>query len=301
MILKVDWMMLDNYGRTGLGEVGLLCQPNPCKKTYFLVFAILWYAILYFHGDIDHFGEEEWKPCITGIHTFTTAFLFSVETQHTTGYGFYELTEQCGSGVFLFCAQSIVGVILEGVMVGLVLIKTMRAKKRRETIMFSKNAVIGMRDGALCFMFRVADMRKAHLVEAHVRAQLIRKRKTKEGEIIPEAKEEIEVGGEGEKDNRVLIFWPTTILHEIDEESPLKNISEGDLQEGNDDLLEIIVVLEGIVESTGCTVQARSSYLPSEILWAHQFQNLKFGKTQDGKRTVDFSTFHETQLLSIDV
>ncbi|CAL8145722.1 unnamed protein product [Orchesella dallaii] len=253
------------------------------------IFAVLWYAVLFFHGDFDHFGEEDWNPCVTGIQTFTTAFLFSVETQHTTGYGFYELTEHCSTGVLLFCIQSIVGVMLEGVMVGLVLIKTMRAKKRSETIMFSKNAVIGMRDGVLCFMFRVADMRKTHLVEAHVRAQLIKKKNTKEGEVVPVAQEEIEVGGEGEKENRVLLFWPTTIIHEISAEnhedeiiSPLRDIKEEDLHERNDDSFEIIVVLEGIVESTGCTVQARSSYLPSEILWGHRFEKLVFGKANDG-------------------
>ncbi|KAG6932771.1 potassium voltage-gated channel subfamily J member 6, partial [Chelydra serpentina] len=35
--------------------------------------------------------------------------------------------------------------------------------------------------------------------------------------------------------------------------------------------LEIVVILEGMVEATGMTCQARSSYVTSEILWGHRF------------------------------
>lgn len=33
-----------------------------------------------------------------------------------------------------------------------------------------------MRDGQLCLMFRVGDMRKSHIVEAHIRAQIVRRK-----------------------------------------------------------------------------------------------------------------------------
>ena len=36
---------------------------------------------------------------------------------------------------------------------------------------------------------------------------------------------------------------------------------------------EILVTLEGVTEETGNTVQARTSYLPNEILWGHHFEN----------------------------
>ena len=78
-------------------------------------------------------------------------------------------------------------------MVGLVFVKMSRAKKRSATLMFSRNAVICQRDDQLCFMFRVADMRKSHLLDASVRAQLIRKRTTAEGEEITISQEELQV------------------------------------------------------------------------------------------------------------
>lgn len=109
-------------------------------------------------------------------------------------------------------------------------------------------------------------MRVTHLLEAHVRAQLVKKRTTSEGEIIAYYQEELEVGGDGEKDDRILLFWPTTVVHKISKNSPLRELAQMDLHLYNN-TFEIIVVLEGIVESTGLTVQARSSYLPSEVIF----------------------------------
>lgn len=81
--------------------------------------------------------------------------------------------------------QSSVGVMIQSFMVGVVFAKLSRPKKRSETLMFSKNAVISLRDGRLCLICRVGDMRKSHIVEAHVRMYLIKKKVTQEGEIMP--------------------------------------------------------------------------------------------------------------------
>ena len=52
--------------------------------------------------------------------------------------------------------------------------------------MFSRNAAICLRDGALCLMFRIGDMRSSHLIEAHVRGMVVRRRVTREGEVMTE-------------------------------------------------------------------------------------------------------------------
>lgn len=115
------------------------------------------------------------------------------------------------------------------------------------------------------FMFRVADTRTSHLLEAHVRAQIVWKRVTKEGELVTHHQQEILVQGEGERGDKILLFWPTTIIHEIDKESPLVGICPKDLQPENPSF-EIIVVLEGVLETTGLMTQARSSFAPHEVI-----------------------------------
>ena len=58
-------------------------------------------------------------------------------------------------------------------MAGIVFAKLARPKARSNTVMFSKNAVITKRNGHLWLMFRLGNMRKSHLIEAHIRAQMI--------------------------------------------------------------------------------------------------------------------------------
>lgn len=103
------------------------------------------------------------------------------------------------------------------------------------------------------------------VLQAHVRAMLIKRRTTQEGEVIPLYQYDLQLGVTGEIDDRLFMVWPIIVEHRIDEDSPFWDMSADGLQQ---ELFELVVVLEGIVESTGMTTQARTSYLPSEILWA---------------------------------
>ena len=69
-------------------------------------------------------------------------------------------------------------------------------------------------------------MRHSQLVESHVRAILVSKKVTDEGEIIPYHPTELKVGVdiEGEVDN-ILFLWPATVIHKIDEESPFYHLN----------------------------------------------------------------------------
>ena len=131
---------------------------------------------------------------MSNIDGFVTAFLFSLETQQTIGFGYYHLGSRCSVAVVLVGIQAIFGVLLQGFMVGILFVKLSRAKKRSATLMFSKNALVSMRGGQLYLMMRVGDMRtKSHLLEAHIRVQFISKKTTKEGEVIKYHQQELEV------------------------------------------------------------------------------------------------------------
>ena len=58
---------------------------------------------------------------------------------------------------------------------------------------FSRNAVVCSRDGVLTLLFRVANLRPSHLIEAHVRALVISRKITDEGEVIPFHQTELKV------------------------------------------------------------------------------------------------------------
>ncbi|CAG5050234.1 unnamed protein product [Parnassius apollo] len=261
-----------------------------------LGFALIWWLIAFTHGDleIDHLPElqesSNWKPCVLNINDFTSCFLFSIETQHTIGYGSRTTTEECPEAIFIMCLQSIVGVMIQAFMVGIVFAKMTRPKHRTQTLLFSKYAVVCQRDGELCLMFRVGDLRKSHIIGASVRAQLIRSRTTKEGELLSHYQTELELNADG-CDSNLFFIWPITMVHRINAESPFYGVSAADVLQ---ERFEIVVILEGTIESTGQTTQARSSYTTSEIMWGHRFVPLVTYNRERQGYEVDYSKFDET-------
>ncbi|XP_040182142.1 G protein-activated inward rectifier potassium channel 4 isoform X2 [Rana temporaria] len=253
-----------------------------------LFFGLIWWFIAYLRGDLEHLGDKDWVPCVENLNGFVSAFLFSIETETTIGYGYRVITEKCPEGIVLLLIQAILGSIVNALMVGCMFVKISQPKKRAETLMFSNNAVISLRDGKLCLMFRVGDLRSSHIVEASIRAKLIKSKQTKEGEFIPLNQTDINVGFDT-GDDRLFLVSPLIISHDINEKSPFWEMSRA--QHEMEDF-EIVVILEGMVEATGMTCQARSSYVNREVLWGYRFNPVL--TLEKGFYEVDYTTFHDT-------
>jgi len=267
-----------------------------------LFFATIWYLIIYTHGDLtEQIKEPGHEVCVTDVQSFTSCFLYSVETQHTIGYGGRAITEECPGAMILMCVQSIVGVIIQACMAGIVFAKFMMPMSRGETIMFSKNALITMRNGALYLLVRLADLRMKHLIECHVNGHFLMKVVTEEGEEIPNHMSNVDFGsslegylteGPGPSDY-IQPFWPLIVAHKIDWRSPLYTMTPRDLQTWQ---FEVIVTLEGVTPETGCSVQARTSYLPTEILWGQRFEHSTVTYDQkEAKYAVSYTTINAFQ------
>ncbi|MED6240478.1 hypothetical protein ATANTOWER_021766 [Ataeniobius toweri] len=226
-----------------------------CYITTWFLFAGLYYVNASIRGDL---GQEQplgtnqnqhvnQNHCYLGIDGFISALLFSVETQRTIGYGSRTVSPTCQEGVLLVMMQCIVGSMIDALMVGCMFVKISRPKKRAETLLFSRTCVIANRDDQLCLMFRLGDLRESHMVDAKVRAKLIKSRQTTEGEFLPLEQTEINLGYETGSD-RLFLVEPQVIQHNIDVNSPLWDLGPEQLRRQQ---FEIIVILEGIVEATG--------------------------------------------------
>ncbi|XP_053213545.1 ATP-sensitive inward rectifier potassium channel 12-like [Panonychus citri] len=270
-----------------------------------LGFAVIWYLIAYAHGDMDGVipgggggggggsggGSGDKPKCVNGVESFATAFLFSIETQHTIGYGSRYTNEECPEAIFVMCVQSITGVMIQCFVVGFVFAKLSRPKKRSQTLMFSRNACICLRDGKLCLMFRLGDVRnRSHIIGASISALVIDRKVTSEGEVVPYYHNRVEVKFDN-SDSNVFLVWPATIVHEVDSSSPFYSMSADSLVR---ERFEIVVILEGTIESTGQSIQARTSYLPCEILWGHRFEQMIGYRKDTGQYRVDYSKFNNT-------
>lgn len=255
-----------------------------------LVFGTIWWGIYSYrkkYHDIE---------CIEKVDSWTSAFLFSLETQTTIGYGGRQVTPHCPEGVICLLIQCIIGLLISSTMLGLIFAKLSRPHKRRCTILFSRYAVIGPRDNKLYLMMRVADLRKRQLIESHIRVFLIRRYVTFEGEEIGCFRQPLSItyDMDNDDDEKIFLFAPVVLLHEINKESPFYDFSPDDFLIKD---FEIVVLLEGIVEPTGMTMQARTSYVGDEIHWGHLFVDImKYRDTSinDGCYDIDVSRFHET-------
>ncbi|MFT7814551.1 ATP-sensitive inward rectifier potassium channel 11-like [Arapaima gigas] len=256
-----------------------------------MLFAMAWWLLAFAHGDLESRGPESGPdpvPCVTAIQSFTSAFLFSIEVQVTIGFGGRMVTEECPLAIIILIIQNILGLIINAVMLGCIFMKTAQANRRAETLIFSRNAVIASRNGRPTFMFRVGDLRKSMIISATVQLQVIRKTVTAEGEVIPVCQLDIQVENPL-RSNGIFLVSPLIISHTIERDSPLYDVSAQSLPGEN---LEIIVILEGVVETTGITMQARTSYTPEEILWGRRFVSII--SEEDGRYSVDYSKFGNT-------
>ncbi|KAM4652185.1 ATP-sensitive inward rectifier potassium channel 11-like [Discoglossus pictus] len=252
-----------------------------------MLFAMAWWLIAFAHGDLGP-HRSAIVPCVTNIQSFTSAFLFSIEVQVTIGFGGRMVTEQCPLAITILIIQNISGLIINAVMLGCIFMKTAQANRRAETLIFSRHAVIACREGKFRFMFRVGDLRKSMIISASIKIQVVKKTTTSEGEVIPISQVDIQVENPL-RTNSIFLVSPLIISHTIDEKSPLYNYSAYDLC--NQDI-EVVAILEGVVETTGITTQARTSYLPEEIRWGHRF--VPIVTEEEGRYSVDYSKFGKT-------
>ncbi|XP_046554443.1 uncharacterized protein LOC124263781 [Haliotis rubra] len=260
-----------------------------------LIFAAYYYLLAYVHGDLFKTTDDDWLPCVENIQSYASAFLFSIETMTTIGYGYRFVTEACPGAYLGVIAQSILGAALQFALAGLVVAKVRRSKKRSGTILFSKVACIFAEDLKLRLAIRVGDMRKSHIIGAHARGYFILKTFSKTGDKIPVQYFNMDFRSEG-GDERLFLPWPTYIVHNIDEESPLYNLSRDDAMQEN---FELIVVLEAVSSTLSASFQVRKSYHPWEIRWGHRF--LPLGVTyQDvfDEHVIDYEHFHDTKAVS---
>ena len=262
-----------------------------------LLFAVVWYLIAYIHGDLDPdiLASDDHVVCVDNVEDFATAFLFSVETQHTIGYGGRATTNRCAFAIIVMCFQSIVGVIISAAMAGIFFGKFTIPTARGETIIFSRNALVTMRNGMLYLIFNVTDIKRVPLIDVHARLIFIHTVTTDEGWSIKHLRQDLKVTTELEEDNdRLFLAWPTVVAHKIDEDSPLYEMDPTDLHNTN---FELVAIVEGTTQETGNSIQVRTSYLPNEIHWGKRFvtDNLQYDE-----KSHKFNVLHTTINDTVD-
>ncbi|WAQ95517.1 KCNJ1-like protein [Mya arenaria] len=216
------------------------------------------------NGDIEKHGDVTHTPCLRNVYSFTSAFLFSLESQHTIGYGSRSPTSECSGAVLMVYVQFIVGVAVQCVTAGLVVAKLQLGKRTSNAIIFSKRACVGKCNNHVCVMVRIANAGTAELLNAKGSGVIIERHTEPEtgGEILSETVIEF-VSDNGSSNLNLL--WPTVIHCQV------KTNEGAFIKRLQNVRTELILIIEGVVNATGQNVQLRTSYLPHEIDVGKQF------------------------------
>ncbi|CAF1939672.1 unnamed protein product [Rotaria magnacalcarata] len=235
------------------------------------------------HGNTN----VEKEVCVKDVHNFLSALLFSIETQHTIGYGSRYITTECMGGILVLTLQSSLGYLLQVIVTQIVFAKLSRPTEKSQFVVFSEKALILSRGNRLTLTFRIGNLSVSQLISATVRLLMIRERRTLEGEIVPHQIYDMEITHL--RNGQLFFPRPTIVEHVINSRSPLYGIQKSTLEKEH---FEIIAIIEGAFDYTGFPCHFRTSYLPSEILWGFQFASC-----DSTLEAFDYEKFNEVQLI----
>lgn len=213
------------------------------------------FAFVYYSIGVEHL--DGMKPG-TPWHNYIESFFFSFQTFTTVGYGHVSPEGTLTSSVAAF--ESFLGVLTLALAAGLFY---GRFSKPKSFLRFSDIALIAPYKDGRALMFRTAPFKNNLLIDAEVKLTLGMK-VTRNGE---EKNEFYTLGVEFSKINALLLNW--TIVHPIDEDSPIYGMNLQELKEAR---AEVIVFLKAFDEGFANTVVARTSYTADEIIEGGKFK-----------------------------
>jgi inward rectifier potassium channel len=202
---------------------------------------------------------------------FLRAFFFSIDTFATIGYGNIYAVGALAN--WLVTVESVVNILAIALLTGLVFARFARPVA---VLLFSEMAVIAPYQGKTGFMFRITNARSNQLMELEAKVLFTRLR-GKNREYTQLKLERTKV-----------VFFPLswTIVHPIDETSPMFAMTHDDLVDSE---TEFLILLSGIDETFAQTVHARSSYKAEEIVYGKKFANMFNPVGSDGTISIDVS------------
>lgn len=223
------------------------------------VFVNAVFALLYVSIGVEYLSGI---PESAGFDSYIHAFYFSVQTFTTVGYGAISPIGKLTGMVSSF--EALIGLMGFALATGLLYGRFSHAQAK---LSFSKTAVIAPYKDHTALMFRTVNQRHNILMEM-------------DATVI--YKEEVVLNGDIERRYHNLAltlskvtFFPMnwTLVHVIDESSPLFQLTHADLKQSG---AEVLVLIKGFDESFGQTVYARYSYTFAEIEFNKVFDRMFF-------------------------
>ena len=238
------------------------------------------FALLYQLAGIENLSNASSSD---GVQSFLNTFFFSVQTFATVGYGGIHPT-----GLFsniISSLESMTGILSFALATGLLY---GRFSKPSAKIIFSDRAIIAPFQEGKALMFRVANSRDNILMEMEANAMMTFLDKSDSRFTRKYFPLKLQI-------NFIHFFpLPWTVVHPIDEDSPLFGKNAKDLANLE---AEVLIMIKGFDDSFSQNVIARSSYKFNEIDWDVKFVRA-YSTDETGETIVDLEKVSETEKVN---
>ena len=250
----------------------------PRLKFLLLLFSIyilinLFFAGIYYIIGIDHLAGIRKDSALA---SFSEVFFFSTQTFTTVGYGRISPTGFVTSGVATL--EAFLGLLSFAIATGLFY---GRFSRPQAFLKFSAHALISPYKDGIGLMFRMAPYKNNSLSEVEVKltaAMQLQEGGKRMNKFYPLTLEISKV-------NALTLSW--TIVHPIDEKSPLFNLNQDDMKNSN---MEILVFVKAFDEVFSNTVMTRTSYAADEVIWGGKFK-IMYYPSADRSKTILYLDF----------
>jgi len=216
--------------------------------------------------------------------SFVDAFFFSVQTLSTIGYG--KMSPLGLVANLIVTAEVLTGFIFYAMITGIVFAKFSRPTAR---VIFSNIAVICPYEGKTHLMLRLANQRHNRIVDANVHVALLMRERTSDGHAM---RRFYDMSLTRSRMPILQLTW--TLMHPIDEHSPLFGMTKAMLEAAD---AEILVSLVGLDETFSQTIHTRWSYIVDDIHYNAKLEDVIHRSDIGNVVNIDYTKFHNYQFL----
>ncbi len=233
-----------------------------CVVTYVLL--NLCFAVAFWQAEGSFSGEG-----------FRQAFNFSVQTFSTIGYGVLSPTDPVGNALVVL--ETLVSLLFTAVITGLAFSKFARPSSK---VRFAQKMVLSTFDGKRALIVRVANARSSMIVEAQITLSFARNTTLQDGSTFRRITD-LQLM----RNTQPMFALAWTVVHFIDEESPLYGLSHADLKACD---AVVIISLRGVDETFMQETYARHIYGTGTIHDGGKYADILM-VDEDGERVIDYS------------
>ena len=285
---KTDVRFLNRDGSVNVKRAGL-GSLNNFDMYHWLITATNWqltlliitryiminiiFALAYYCVGTENFGGLDGN---SEFQKLTGLFFFSAQTITTLGYGhIYPINN---SASIVAAIESLLGLlsfaIATGVLYG-------RFSRPRADILYSKNVLLAPYKTITGLMLRIANKKQYELIESEANVTMTMKNPS------TNRREFYQLSLEINRINFLAFSW--TIVHPIDEKSPIYGLSRQELEERD---IEILVLIKAINDTYSQTVYSRYSYKWADFVEQAKFKPLKQEANKYGKLEIKVADIH---------